>query len=225
MVFYVLGRKRKSEEERREKGRDYVLSIGCLSRDCLLEVARQVLLEVEVGQLLGRIRHSLLVVLEKLLQLVIGKNETTILLGLEVVRPNISSDLLGDIGASHQRSTLAAEEDRKLVTDLGRLHEPTRSTIALVLVLLCVELVEHTKLLGHVLLHELDLVLEGTELYGEIHHGTVQVGKHVADGGHLGGDWINGLHWLRRNWGRSWGRRNLNGGLRWSTLRHLLGLL
>ena len=56
-----------------------------LSRDRLLEVARQVLLEVEVGELLGRIRHRLLVVLEKLLQLVVGKNETTVLLGLEVV--------------------------------------------------------------------------------------------------------------------------------------------
>jgi len=213
-----LGRKRGEKEEKK------LYFIYDLSRDRLLEVAGQVLPQVEVGQLLSRVSDRLLVILEKFLELVVGENETTVLLGLKVVGPDIGSNLLGHIRASHQGATLATEEDRKLIANLGRLHKPTRSAIALVLVFLCVQLVEDTKLLGHVLLHELDLVLESTELDSEIHHGTVQVGKHVADGGHLGGDWINGLHWLRHNGGRSWGRRNLNGGLRWNTLRHLLGL-
>ena len=189
-------------------------------------MAGQVLLQVEVGQLLSRVSDGLLVILEKFLELVVGENETTILLGLKVVGPDIGSNLLGHIRASHQGATLAAEEDRKLIANLGRLHKPTRCAIALVLVFLCVELVEDTKLLGHVLLHQLHLHLERTQLNGEVDQGTIQVGEHITDGGHLGGHGVS-LNWLRSNRGRNrdWGW-NLDWDFHWNTLWGLrLGLL
>jgi hypothetical protein len=120
------------------------------------------LLEIEVGKgiSIGK--------LEKLLELWVRKDDAAIVLVLEVVLANVGSHLLGDISASHEGATITAKEIGKLIADLGRLYEARRSTVTLVLVLLGIDLIKNTKLLGNVLLKTTNLSAESGEVSTEL---------------------------------------------------------
>jgi len=95
--------------------------------------------------------------LEELLELWVRKDNTAIVLVLEVVLANVSGHLLGNVSASHEGATFTTKEIGKLIADLGWLYEAGRSTVSLVLVLFGIDLVKNTKLLGNVLLKGADL--------------------------------------------------------------------
>jgi len=136
--------------------------LGNYGRSRLLKVRTHELLEIEVGEGVSISK------LEKLLELWVRKDDTTIILVLEVILADVGSHLLGDISASHEGATITTKEIGKLVADLGWLYEARRSTVALVLVLLGVDLVKNAKLLGNILLKSTDLSTKsgkvGTEL-------------------------------------------------------------
>jgi len=112
------------------------------------------LLEVEVGQLV------LLAELKKLGELVVGVDNATVLLVLEVVGVNIHVQLLANIRARHLRSNLLAEELGKLVANASGLHEARRLAVATVLALLRRSLLGVLKFTANLLVQVLELVLE-----------------------------------------------------------------
>ena len=119
------------------------------------------LLKVEVGYLL------LLACLEKLAKLGIRVDLATIVLVLEVVRANILGNLTSYISASHLGAMSYAKEISKLGGDLSRLYETRRSTGALVLVALSVDLVHGASLAKDLLLNNLEVSLKLSKLLGE----------------------------------------------------------
>lgn len=88
------------------------------------EVVLQVALEIEIGKGLVRL-HT-----KKLLERSIGDNGATIRLVLEIVRLNILINFLGNRSARHFSTLLLAEENSKLITDAGGLHETRRLAVA-----------------------------------------------------------------------------------------------
>jgi len=143
----------------------------------LLEVRRHILLEVEVGE------RVLVTELEELAELGVRKDDSAIGLVLEAVCANVGSHLLGDIRARHKSTVRLAEEISELNTDLGWLDEAAWCTIALVLVLLCVELVKSLELLGDVLLKGSDLALHQRNCSGEIVKSLVDRHEKFAEWG------------------------------------------
>ena len=131
-------------------------------RNRLLEVRAHELLEIEVGKgiSIGK--------LKEFLELWVRKDDAAIVLVLEVVLADVGSHLLGDISTSHERATITTKEIGKLIADLGWLYEARRSTVALVLVLLGIDLVKYTKLLGNVLLKGTDLSTKSGKVSTEL---------------------------------------------------------
>jgi hypothetical protein len=125
----------------------------CLCNNRLLEVRRHILLEIEVSERVS-IRE-----LEEFAELGVRKNNATILLVLKTVSADVGSHLLGDISSRHKSAVVLSEEISELIRNLGGLDETTWSAIALVLVLLCVELIKNLELLGDVLLNRAELCL------------------------------------------------------------------
>jgi hypothetical protein len=120
------------------------------------------LLKIEVGKGVSVTK------LEKLLELWVRKDDAAIVLVLEVVLADVGSHLLGNISASHEGATITTKEIGKLIADLGWLYEARRSTVALVLVLLGIDLVKNTKLLGNILLKSSDLSAESGKVSTEL---------------------------------------------------------
>ena len=119
------------------------------------------LLEVEVGDLL------LLTSLKKLAKLGIRVDLATIVLVLEVVGAHILGDLASYISASHLGAMSYAKEVSKLSGNLCRLNETRRSTGALVLVALGVNLVHGASLAKDLLLNNLEVSLKLSKLLGK----------------------------------------------------------
>ena len=96
----------------------------------LLEVMTDEPLEVEVGQLIGRLES------EQLLQLGIREDMAPVLRVLQVVLADVRVDLAGHLCAGNERTLRAAEELGELVTHKRGLDEAARSaSSALVLAL------------------------------------------------------------------------------------------
>jgi len=126
----------------------------------LLEVRRHILLEIEVGE------RVLVGELEELAELSVRKDDAAICLVLEAVCSDVAGHLLGNIRARHKSTVGLAEEVSELDTDLGWLDEAARCAIALVLVLLCSELVKSLKVLVDMLLKSSHLTLDKSKSSG-----------------------------------------------------------
>lgn len=101
----------------------YTVSLG-RGLHTLSKVGAQVLLEVKVGERLAA------VIAEKLGQLGVGVNMTTVLAVLKVVVANILVNLLRNLSASHLSALLAAKERSKLVGDKRGLNKPAGLLVA-----------------------------------------------------------------------------------------------
>ena len=84
---------------------------------------RHVLLEVEVGQLVG------LLELEKGGKLGVRVDLATILLVLQLVGADVGVDLAGNISAGHLGTLVLSEERSKLVRNLGGLDKSRGRTV------------------------------------------------------------------------------------------------
>ena len=130
----------------------------------LLEVAGKKALKIEVGELLLWISDLGLVVVQKFLQLLICKDESSIGLVLKTVCTNICGDLLGHIRPCHESACLLSKDCRKIVADLGGFYKSTWSTVSLVLVASSVHLIQDTHLPSNLLLDLSEITLELTHL-------------------------------------------------------------
>jgi hypothetical protein len=118
-------------------------------------------LKVEVGKLIGRLKG------EKLLELGIGVNLTTVGRILELVGTNVSVDLTGYISPGNKASLVLAKELGKLVTDEGRLDKSTGSTGSVTLLSLGTCLLYCLELTLSPLLKGLELKNKGRHLLAD----------------------------------------------------------
>ncbi len=126
-------------------------------------------LEVEVGELVGRLQR------EKLLELGVREDVAPILRVLEVVLADVGVNLAGHLRAGHHGTLGAGEELGKLVAHQRRLHEAAGGTRA-TLVLALARLLRRLQVTLHLLLTGLHLSNQGRKL---LTHG-VQHLKSVA---------------------------------------------
>ena len=85
---------------------------------CLGKVRLHISLKVEKGELV------VLLDLEKLGELGVRVNDTSVLSILKTMLDNVSIDLLTHVSSGHLSTRILAQENGKLITDTGGLHEP-----------------------------------------------------------------------------------------------------
>jgi len=125
-------------------------------------VRAHVSLEIEISELIG------LLELQQRLELSIRVDLATVLLVLETVGADVSVELSGDISAGHLGASGLLEELGKLVRDEGRLDKSRGGTVTRLSLLLGRDLLGSLELLGPVLLHGLELRLEGGDQRGKL---------------------------------------------------------
>ena len=161
-----------------------------LSLHRLGEVRRHVLLEVEVGQLIG------LLELEKGSKLGVRVDLATILLVLQLVGADVSVDLTGNISAGHLGALVLSEEGGELVRDLGGLNKARGGTVASLALALGGLLLGSLDLTGPLLLEGSVLSLQrgdegtkllqlGKELNGLVSEGGLGISCDLGSGGSL----------------------------------------
>jgi len=125
-------------------------------------VVLHVTLEVEVGKLvtLGN--------LEKLGELGIGVDDTTVRLVLQVVRADVGVDVLAHLSASHLGTNLLTKELGELVADDGGLDETGGLSVTGAATLLAGRLRGQLHLARHDLLKGLEIALHGREEANEL---------------------------------------------------------
>jgi len=118
------------------------------------EVRAHVLLEVEIGQaiLAGQ--------LQKLGKLGIGENVATVGLILQIIRLDVSVNLLRHLGARHLGSNGLLQEHGQLVADQGGLDKARRFSVSVLALILRISLQRHLQLLGLLLLNHAVIGLE-----------------------------------------------------------------
>ena len=103
---------------------------GCSGGGCgflclrLWEVWAHITLEIKIGKLIGFAK------LEKLAELRVCENATTIFRILKIMGTNILINFTSDLSASHLSAYRLVKESSKLFADLSWLHESRRGTVA-----------------------------------------------------------------------------------------------
>jgi len=134
---------------------------GSSSSIGLDEVVLHVPLEVEVGELVCVVQ------VEKLLELGIGEDNTSVVLVLEGVSANVLVDLLTDLSARHLNTVLLSKELGEVLGDEGGLDKTGRLAIAVRLALLGV-LLEGLHLTIDDLIESLKILLKGSNDSGKL---------------------------------------------------------
>jgi len=150
-------------------------------------VVLHVALEVEVGELI------ILGNLEELGELLVGVDDTAILLVLETIGLDVGVDLLAHVRASHLRANGLAEELSELVTDAGGLHEAGGLAVARVAALLGGGLLGSLDLTGNGLLEGLEIVLDRGEKTNKLLELGVELSELNGNGGGGIRRGVNGL--------------------------------
>jgi hypothetical protein len=119
VFYFILFYFQKKEENTLRRSYGYRDCSGCLRK-----VARHVLLQVEVSELLTLLN------LEQRLQLGVGIDLTTILLILKAVGANVGIDLTSDLCASKLCADRPSKKLGELLRNQGGLNKTGRSTIA-----------------------------------------------------------------------------------------------
>lgn len=195
------------------------------------EVRLHVLLEVEVSDLIRCLA------VEESHELLVRNNLATIVRSLKLVVLDVSSDHLGDISARHLGVLCYAKKLREILGNSGRLDKSTRSTRALALLALGVDLVHRASLLEDLLLENLVIALDLGEKGGHRLDALSKNGKVLSErtlnSGGVRGDGRYRLSFrnsvlllnLRRCYLRGRGLSGLLGRLSGSLGRSLGGLL
>jgi len=151
-------------------------------------VVLHVALEVEIGKLI------ILGHLEELGELLVGVDDTAILLVLKTISLDIGVDLLADVSASHLSTNGLAEELGELVADAGGLHEARGLAVTGVTALLGGGLLGSLDLTGNSLLKGLEIILDRGEKTNKLLKLGVKLSELKSNGGgSIDGCSINGL--------------------------------
>jgi len=153
------------------------LSSGGLSLDCLGEVRRHILLEVEVGELISLLQ------LEKSRKLGVRVDLATIVLVLELVGADVGVDLTGNIGAGHLGSLVLSKERSKLVRNLGGLDKARGRTVTSLALALGGLLLGSLDLTRPLLLKGLILSLQGGDENTQLLELGKELNRLVSKGG------------------------------------------
>jgi hypothetical protein len=164
-----------------------------LSSDILVrlgEVGAHVALEVEVGELIGRLE------LEESSKLLVGVDLASVLLVLEVVRANVLVDVAGNLSPGHLGSRGLVEELGKLVTNERGLDESRGGTVSGLALALDALLLRSLELARPLLLEATVLGLEGRDEGAELLELGEELNRLIGEGrlgilGNGGGDRLN----------------------------------